>query len=151
MPQKNSAQSGMSMAAKGASREKGSNETVIHCRLAMAKDTTIMAMGRPMVQLQNPLQHHSVLPFSRSRNSLPVLKNGTRLASTSTAPPVRGLRPVRALARLDRKGAEAPQFDAVAVLHGADDFIEDRVDNALNVAVIKMGVACPRSFARVRI
>ncbi len=34
MPQKNSAQSGMSMAAKGASRENGSKETSIHCRLA---------------------------------------------------------------------------------------------------------------------
>src|SRR5690606_17390126 len=35
-----------------------------------------------------------LLPFSRSRNSLPVLKKGTHFSSTSTDSPVRGLRPV---------------------------------------------------------
>ena len=34
--------------------------------------------------------------FSRSRISLPVLKNGTDFSSTETCAPVRGLRPVRA-------------------------------------------------------
>ena len=34
--------------------------------------------------------------FSRSRISLPVLKNGTNFSSTGTLSPVRGLRPVRA-------------------------------------------------------
>src|SRR5688500_17039310 len=35
----------------------------------------------------------SARPFRRSRNSLPVLKNGTTFCSTATVSPVRGLRP----------------------------------------------------------
>src|SRR5690606_32674144 len=42
-------------------------------------------------------------PFSRSRSNLPVLKKGTRLSWTSTASPVRGLRPVRASRSLTEK------------------------------------------------
>ena len=38
--------------------------------------------------------------LTRSRSSLPALKNGTAFSSTGTASPVRGLRPVRASRRL---------------------------------------------------
>ena len=41
--------------------------------------------------------------LSRSRNSLPVLKNGRAFSSTGTGSPVRGLRPMRALRRFTVK------------------------------------------------
>ena len=47
---------------------------------------------------------------------------------------------MRGLARFDRKGAEAPQFDTVALAHGADDLVEHRIDDALDVAVIEMRI-----------
>src|SRR5450830_1635154 len=39
---------------------------------------------------------------------------------------------------LNRKGPEAAQFDSVALGHGVGDFAEDRVDDVLNVALIKV-------------
>jgi hypothetical protein len=39
-----------------------------------------------------------------------------------------------------RKGAEAAEFDSVALCHCASDLAEDRVDDVLNVALIKMGI-----------
>ena len=41
---------------------------------------------------------------------------------------------------LDRKGPEAAQFDSVALGHGVGDFAEDRVDDVLNVALIKVRI-----------
>ena len=41
---------------------------------------------------------------------------------------------------LDRKGPQAAQFDPVALGHGVGDFAEDRVDDALNVALIKVWI-----------
>src|SRR5690606_12696317 len=61
-------------------------------------------------QPQNSTDHNEFLPgqaslnrkpqldvgrLMRSRNSLPVLKNGTYFSSTATGAPVRGLRPIR--------------------------------------------------------
>src|ERR1035441_9137618 len=41
---------------------------------------------------------------------------------------------------LDRKGPEAAQFDPVALGHRVGDFAEDRVDDVLNVALIKVWI-----------
>jgi hypothetical protein len=41
---------------------------------------------------------------------------------------------------LHREGAKAAQFDTVAFGHGARDLTQDRVDDVLDVALIKMGV-----------
>ena len=41
---------------------------------------------------------------------------------------------------LDRKGTKAAQFDAVALRHRAGDLTEDRVDDILNVALIKVRI-----------
>src|SRR5262245_40872359 len=44
---------------------------------------------------------------------------------------------------LDREGAEAAQFDPVALRHCGGDLAKDGVDDVLNVALIKMGIlAC---------
>src|ERR1700733_264123 len=43
------------------------------------------------------------MPFSRSRNCLPVLKKGTHFSATETVWPVRGLRPWRASRFLTEK------------------------------------------------
>ena len=132
------------MAAKGASREKGSNETVIHWRLAMAKDTTMMAMGRPMVQRKIRC---SIMPspFSRSRSSLPVLKKGTRFGADINGAAGARVAAGARLAGLDREGPEAAQLDTVALAHCPHDLIENGIDDAFDVAMVKMRSCCPRS------
>ena len=45
---------------------------------------------------------------------------------------------------LDRKDPEAAQFNPVTLGHGVDDFAEDRVDDFLNVALIKMWIGTSR-------
>ena len=80
------------------------------------------------------------LVLSRSRSSLPVLKKGTRFSFTSTASPVRGLRPDAGVAGLGRERAEAAQLHPVAVLQRIDDLVEHRVDDALDVAVIEVRI-----------
>ena len=64
--------------------------------------------------------------LSRSRSSLPVLKNGTNFSATDTEAPVRGLRPDARRAVLDREGAEAAQLHPVAARQRLDDLVEDR-------------------------
>src|ERR1019366_251833 len=59
--------------------------------------------------------------LTRSRNSLPALKNGTDFSSTGTASPVRGLRPVLASRRLTvnapnpRSSTRAPRANAAVI------------------------------------
>src|SRR4029077_16790839 len=45
-------------------------------------------------------------------------------------------------ALLNRKRAEAPQFDAIAARHRRDNLAENGVDDILDVALIQMGVLC---------
>ena len=66
------------------------------------------------------------LRFKRSRISLPGLKYGTRLASTDTDSPVRGLRPTRRVALTRREGAEAAKLDPAALGELVGDGIENR-------------------------
>ena len=83
----------------------------------------------------------SGLAFSRSRISLPVLKNGTIFSVTGTLSPVRGLRPVRASALLGRERAETAQLDAFAARQRVGDLAENGVDDVLDVALIEMRIA----------
>ena len=41
---------------------------------------------------------------------------------------------------LDRKSTKAAQLDSIALGHRTSDFTKDRVDDVLNVALIKMWV-----------
>jgi hypothetical protein len=41
---------------------------------------------------------------------------------------------------LDRESAETAQLDAVTLGHGVGDLAEDRVDDVLDVALVKVGV-----------
>ena len=83
-----------------------------------------------------------LLPFSRSRNSLPVLKKGTHFSSTSTDSPVRGLRPVRAGRFLTENAPKPRKFDAVAVGKRIGDLFEDRADDVFDVAQKQMRISC---------
>jgi hypothetical protein len=70
--------------------------------------------------------------FRRPRSSLPLLKNGTCLARTSTVSPVRGLRPERAgRERTDR--APKPRSSTRPPSSSADHALKDHADNALDV------------------
>ena len=82
--------------------------------------------------------------FSRSRISLPVLKNGTDFCATETCAPVRGLRPVRAgrffteNAPKPRNSTRSPRASAAAIS------FEDGVDDVLDVALVEMRVLAVR-------
>ena len=78
--------------------------------------------------------------MSRSRISLPVLKNGTDFLSTATWAPVRGIASGPRRSVLDREGTEAAQLDAVALGHSTRDLTKNRVDDVFDVALIKVGV-----------
>ena len=78
--------------------------------------------------------------FSRSRISLPVLKNGTDFWSTETWAPVRGLRPVRAGRCLTEKAPKPRNSTRSPLRHGAGDLAEDGVDDVLDVALVEVGI-----------
>jgi hypothetical protein len=67
---------------------------------------------------------------------LPVLKNGTNFSSTETEAPVRGLRPERGARCFTVK---APNRSAPRGRHakGFHDLVEDDVDDALDVTVVR--------------
>ena len=132
---------GMSMEAKGASRRKGIEGNRNPLPVGDGKGDDDDCDGQADDPAENSPQTSSALFVQPFAQFLAGLEERHALGVTSTAPPVRGLRPVRAFRDFDRKGAEAAQFDPVAILHGADDFVEDLVDDALNVAVIEMGIA----------
>ena len=79
--------------------------------------------------------------LSRSRNSLPVLKNGRAFSSTGTGSPVRGLRPRRALRRFTVKDAETAQLDAIAANQRVGDPIEYRHHDQLDIGLQQMRIA----------
>ena len=85
-------------------------------------------------------RYASDLLLSRSRISLPVLKNGTSFSVTGTLSPVRGLRPVRARRCLVEKAPKAAQFDALAARERLGDLAEDGVDDVFDVALIEMRI-----------
>jgi hypothetical protein len=61
-------------------------------------------------------------------------------SSTRTlSPPVRGLRPSKAM--LDRQGTEAAQFNLVAARRRRSNLVKNGDSDALNVAQIEMGIA----------
>ena len=95
--------------------------------------------------MYRPLTTAAVL-FSRSRISLPVLKNGTDFCSTETWAPVRGLRPVRAGRCLTEKAPNPRNSTRSPRGHGVGDFAEDRVDDVLDVALIEMGILSGNSL-----
>ena len=82
-----------------------------------------------------------VPPFSRSRNSLPVRKNGARFSPTETGSPVRGLRPMRDGRTLTEKAPKPrnstrwPSASALVML------IQHRRHDALHIAVVEMRIA----------
>ncbi len=109
--------SGIFSASAGCAESNGSNETVMISRFATANITMTIASGTRMAMATNLRMARASCPeratanavsrsgetlatgallFSRSRISLPVLKNGTDFCATETCAPVRGLRPVRA-------------------------------------------------------
>jgi hypothetical protein len=88
--------------------------------------------------------------FSRSRISLPVLKNGTDFWSTETCAPVRGLRPGAGRAMLDRERPETAQLDAVAARERRRDLAENRVDDVFDVALVEMRVLSGNALNELR-
>ena len=80
-------------------------------------------------------------PFSLSRNSLPVLKNGTHFSSTSTDLPVRGFRPVRAGRFFTENAPKPAQFDAVSVGQRISDFVEYGTHYVLDISQEEMRIA----------
>ena len=95
-PTKNNSHKGRSIETAGVAWLNGSNESCVHRRLAIAKPMTTIKIGTPINQ-RKMRRKCQALSFRRRRSSFPVLKNGTRFSVTSTASPVRGLRPRRAL------------------------------------------------------
>ena len=96
-----------------------------------------VTISPPLPEAAHPA---NAVRLSRSRISLPVLKNGTDFLSTETCAPVRGFLPVRAGRVLDRKSAEPAQLNAVTSGHRCNDFAQNGVDNFLNVTLIEMRV-----------
>ena len=80
------------------------------------------------------------MALSRSRNSLPVLKNGTNFSSTGTGGAGARVAADARRAMLDREGAEAAQLDPIAARQRLDDLVEDDVDDALDVAMEQMRI-----------
>jgi hypothetical protein len=78
--------------------------------------------------------------FSRSRISLPVLKNGTDFLSTETCAPVRGLRPVRAGRCFTENAPKPRNLHAVTARKRGGDLAEHRVHDVLDVTLIEMRV-----------
>ena len=77
--------------------------------------------------------------FSRSRISLPVLKNGTCFLSTETWAPVAA---GAGRTVLDREGAEAAQLDPVAARECVDDLAKDGVDDIFDVTLVEVRILC---------
>ena len=81
----------------------------------------------------------SVAPgLRRSRISFPGLKAGMTLSDTCTAAPV-GVATDASWPNLDGERTKISQFYSVAASHRSNDFIQNSVDDLLNVAVIEVG------------
>jgi hypothetical protein len=78
--------------------------------------------------------------LSRSRNCLLVLKNGWCFSLTGTLSPVSGIAPDAGGAPLDRERTEAAQLDPVPVRQRRGDLAEDRGNDNLCVAAVKVRV-----------
>ena len=78
-------------------------------------------------------------PFRRSRSSLPVLKNGTNFSSTGTAVRCADCGPD---GPRDAHGerTKPAQLHPIAASQGIHDLLKDHVDDALDVAMVKMRV-----------
>src|SRR5690606_14407449 len=105
---KRSTNSGSVIVSPGLPGLNGSIVKLVGARLATARAIRMTASGIRTTTVMKRLSmciswrrrpssySSSSVAFSRSRSSLPVLKNGTHFSSTSTDSPVRGLRPTRA-------------------------------------------------------
>ena len=78
-----------------------------------------------------------LLPLTRSRRSLPVLKNGTNLPHRHRRAGAR-IAADAGRAMLDREGAKIPELHPVAARQRLDDLFENDIDDTLDVAVIKI-------------
>ena len=80
------------------------------------------------------------MPLRRSCIFLPILKKGTRLFSTRTVSPVRGLRPVRALRCLTEKAPKPRSSTRAPEASAFGYFLENRVDDLFSVALVEMWI-----------
>ena len=140
MPQKNSAQSGMAIVAtRCVARERieGNLDPLPVGHAEGDDDRHDRQADDPVDDAAQPPQ---AFGLSRSRNSLPVLKKGTRLALDVDGTPVRGLRPMRAWRDLTEKAPKPRNSTRSPSLMRRDDLVENRIDDALDVAMIEMRI-----------
>jgi hypothetical protein len=83
----------------------------------------------------------ALLLLSRSRNSLPVLKNGTHFSSTSTELAGAWIATCPGGTVFDRKRTEPAQFDTVAGSQRIRNLVEDGADDVFDIAEKQMRVA----------
>ena len=76
--------------------------------------------------------------FTRSRNSLPTLKNARRLGFTCTVSPVRGIAALVLLVIADREAAEPADLDPFAAPQRLDHALEDLPHQQLGAPARKL-------------
>src|SRR5436305_3903674 len=150
------ANSGIAVATDGSRELNGSNETVTKCRLATANTTNNSPSGITISAVRNFRMASLEGEATPARSGAGA--GGRRLAVQPLAHFLAGLeernallvdRHMRAGARiaprarravLYRKRAETAQFDAVAARQCGDDFIENGVDDVLDIPLVEVRV-----------